>query len=242
MPTWPPMAPNSTQSSKPTRLAPCTRTSRACEWRVWSHIPGLRHSACPTAWRCDRWSSRDPALRSASSYWTATRIHWWPRHFSKPPPMQGARAPNAPRSQNLQLLGDFGDRGFRVTEEHRGLRVEVQLVVDARESGAHRTLEHDDRPRLVHVEDRHAVDRGCRIRARRRVRHVVGADDQRHVGAAEFAVDLVHLLELLVWHVGLGEQHVHVARHASRDGVNGVPDLNPAVLEQTGHLPYRVLG
>ena len=62
-------------------------------------------------------------------------------------------------SQNLQFRGDLGDGGFCVTEEHRGLLVEVQVVVDAGESGAHRALEHDDGPRLVHVEDRHPVDR-----------------------------------------------------------------------------------
>ena len=39
-------------------------------------------------------------------------------------------------------------------------------------------------------------------------------------------VDVVHLLELVVGHVGLGQQHVHVPRHAPRDRVDRVADLD----------------
>ena len=39
---------------------------------------------------------------------------------------------------------------------------------------------------------------------------------------ANSRVDVVHLLELVVRHVGLGEQHVHVARHAAGDRVDRV--------------------
>jgi hypothetical protein len=40
------------------------------------------------------------------------------------------------------------------------------------------------------------------------------------VDLAELAVDVLHLEHLVVRHLGLGEQHVHVARHAAghRDG------------------------
>ena len=58
----------------------------------------------------------------------------------------------------------------------------------------------------------------------------------------ELAVDLVHLLELVVGHVGLGQQHVHVARHAPGDRVDRVLDLDAALLELLGHLAHRVLG
>ena len=36
----------------------------------------------------------------------------------------------------------------------------------------------------------------------------------------ELGVDLLHLLELVVGDVGLGEQHVHVAGHPPRDGMD----------------------
>ena len=50
---------------------------------------------------------------------------------------------------------------------------------------------------------------------RGRVHDVVGAQDDRDVGLAELAVDVVHLEHLVVGHLGLGQQHVHVARHAA---------------------------
>ena len=81
---------------------------------------------------------------------------------------------------------------------------------------------------LVDVEDRHAVDRRRGRGAGGGVDHVVGADDQHHVGVLELAVDLVHLDQLLVGHLRLGEQHVHVAGHAPRNGVNRVLDGNAA--------------
>ena len=92
----------------------------------------------------------------------------------------------------------------------------------AREARVHAALEHDDRPRLLDVEHRHAVDRARRVGLRRRVHDVVRADDQRHVGAGEVVVDLVEVEELVVGDVRLGEQHVHVPRHAAGDRMDGV--------------------
>jgi hypothetical protein len=45
---------------------------------------------------------------------------------------------------------------------------------------------------------------------------VAGAHDQHGVGRGERAVDLVHLLELVVVHVRLGQQDVHVHRASGR--------------------------
>lgn len=61
--------------------------------------------------------------------------------------------------QRLELLGYFGDRLLGITEEHRGALGEEERVLDTGETGVHRTLEHDDRLRLVDVEDRHSVNR-----------------------------------------------------------------------------------
>ncbi len=107
------------------------------------------------------------------------------------------------------------------------------------EAGVHRALEDDHALGLVDVEDRHPVDRRGGVRVRGRVRHVVGADHERHVGAAELRVDVVHLLELVVRHVGLGEQDVHVAGHAAGDRVDRVLDLDAALLELVGELLAR---
>ena len=55
----------------------------------------------------------------------------------------------------------------------------------------------------------------------------------------ELRVDLVHLLELVVRHVRLGEQHVHVARHAAGDGMDRVLDVDALLLEQLRELRAR---
>ena len=134
------------------------------------------------------------------------------------------------------------DGRLRVAEQHRRLRVVVELVFDAREAGVHRALDHDHRLAVVDLEDRHAVDRRGRRVLRRRVGHVVGADHERDVGALELGVGVVHLLELVVRHVGLGQQHVHVSRHAPGDRMDRVADLDPAFLELLGQLAHGVLG
>ena len=76
---------------------------------------------------------------------------------------------------------------------------------------------------------------------RRRVDDVVGSHDERHVGRLELVIDLVHLFELVVGDVRLGQQHIHVAGHAARDRVDGVFDLNATLLELVGEFADRVL-
>ena len=70
---------------------------------------------------------------------------------------------------------------------------------------------------------------------------VVGADHERDVGLRELGVDLVHLLELVVRDVRLGEQDVHVAGHAAGDRVDRVGDVDALLLEQLGELADVVL-
>ena len=53
---------------------------------------------------------------------------------------------------------------------------------------------------------------------------------------------VVHVEELRVGDVRLGEEHVHVARHAARDRVDRVLHVDAARLEQVGELADRVLG
>ena len=102
-------------------------------------------------------------------------------------------------------------------------------------------FEYDDILRMVDVEDRHAVDRAARVAACSRVRHVVRADHERDVGLFERGVDLVHLVQLVVGHVRLRQEHVHVARHAPGHRVNGVADVHAFLVELVGQLTYGVL-
>jgi hypothetical protein len=77
---------------------------------------------------------------------------------------------------------------------------------------------------------------------RGRVHDVVGAQDDGHVGLAELAVDVFHLEDLVVGHLGLGQQHVHVARHAAGHRVDGVLDGDALGGQLGGQLLDRVLG
>ena len=58
----------------------------------------------------------------------------------------------------------------------------------------------------------------------------------------KFAVDLVHVAQLVVGHVGLGQQHVHVARHAAGDRMDGELHFAAAAFDQLGQLAHLVLG
>ena len=94
---------------------------------------------------------------------------------------------------------------------------------------------------MVGVEDGHAVDRAGFVGAGGRIDHVVGADDERHIGLAEFAIDFFQIEDLVVRHAGFGEQHVHVTRHAPGNRVDGKFHLDPGFFEQRRHFPHLVL-
>ncbi len=94
----------------------------------------------------------------------------------------------------------------------------------------------------VDFDDRHAGDGAVGVVFRRRIGDVVGADDDRDVGARHLRIDLLHLAQLLVGDVGLGQQYVHVAGHAAGDGVDRVADGDAALLQLVGDLLDRVLG
>jgi hypothetical protein len=146
----------------------------------------------------------------------------------------GGAGDPAPRAllQVLHFLDDPFERFLRVEEHHQAVVHLEQRVLDARVAGRQRALDDDDRARLVDVEDRHAGDRAGGL-ARGRVHDVVGADDDDDVGVLEVAVDAIHLPQLLVRHVRLGEQHVHVAGHAAGDRVDRVAHVAAALLSRS---------
>ncbi len=91
------------------------------------------------------------------------------------------------------------------------------------------------------VENRHTVDRALRIVLGGRVGHVVGADDENDIRIREFVVDVVHVIELIVGHIGFGQEHVHMPRHAASHRVDGVFDIHTLVFQHISKLAYRVL-
>ena len=57
------------------------------------------------------------------------------------------------------------------------------------------------------------------------INHVVGTQHKHHIGGRELRVDHIHLLELLIGHIGLSKKHIHMTRHPSRNRMNGIGDL-----------------
>src|SRR5918999_1933200 len=139
------------------------------------------------------WNSSSPARDSPTLATTKSVAMMTSGTWSSSTPV-----PPSPGRRSLERLDrrdEVGQALLRVGEEHPGLRVRVQLVVDARVAAAHRALDDHDRPGLVDVEDRHPGHGGARP-ARRRVGHVVGPDDERNVRSFELGVDVLHLPEL----------------------------------------------
>src|SRR6266436_4831305 len=141
--------------------------------------------------------------------------------------------------------GEFADdvayEILGVAEEHQRVVQVIQRVVDAGEAGGHAALDDHDGARFVDVQDGHAEDGAGGVGAGGGIGDIVGADDQRDVGLRHVAVDGVHVEELVVGDVGFGEQHVHVAGHASGDGVNAEGDVDAALGERVEKFAHFVL-
>ncbi len=145
-------------------------------------------------------------------------------------------------AQALDGLDHRDHHLLRIAVHERGVVGIEQLVLDARIAFALAALDHVGLLGLIHVQDRHAVDGAALVGARGRIHGVVRADDERHVGFLEFAVDVFHVEDDVVGHAGLGEQHVHVARHAAGHRVDRELHLDAGFLQQLHELIELVLG
>ena len=58
---------------------------------------------------------------------------------------------------------------------------------------------------IRHIEHRHAVDRRALRRIRRRIHHVVCANDEHCVARLKAIVDCIHLIKLLIRHIRLAQ-------------------------------------
>ena len=135
------------------------------------------------------------------------------------------------------VFNDF----LRIAEDHHGLVHVEEFVVQACIACRHGTLVHNNRLGLVGLQNRHAINRAALLQGGR-VDHVVGAQDDGHVGLAKFTVDVFHFKDLVVGHFGLGQQDVHVAGHAPRHRMDGVFDGHAFFGQLGGEFFDRVLG
>ena len=89
---------------------------------------------------------------------------------------------------------------------------------------------------MIHIEDRHTVDRRSLSIARSGVEDIVGSDDDDRIGIGKLIVDRLHLVETVVVYISLSEEHVHMSRHTTSDRVYGVLDLGTVSSELVGEL------
>ena len=129
-----------------------------------------------------------------------------------------------------------------VAEQHHRVVAIEQRVVDAGIARRHAALDEHHGVGLPHFEHRHAVDRRRRIVLGGGIGHVIGADDEGDVGLREFGIDVLELEHFVIGHVGLGQQHVHMAGHAPRHRMDGIFDGDARLLQMIGHFAQRMLG
>jgi energy-coupling factor transport system substrate-specific component len=150
-----------------------------------------------------------------------------------PPPAQASVSSDALR---------FLER-LRVAEQHAvvGVVLVEERIVDAGVAGGHAALHHDRGLGLPHFEHRHAGDRAGRIVLRAPGSRCRWRRSPSRRRCREVVVDLVHLEHDVVGHLGLGEQHVHVARHAAGDRMDAEAHVDALLAQQLGDLEHRVL-
>ncbi len=129
----------------------------------------------------------------------------------------------------------------RVTQAHVDARLLVERIRHARIARLFVIVADDDAPGLVHVQNGHAVDGRALGRVGRRVHHVVGAHDEHKVGLGKERIHHIHLEQMLVLHIGLGQEHVHVPGHAPRHRMDGVVHRGAVGLQRVGKLLDLVL-
>ena len=94
---------------------------------------------------------------------------------------------------------------------------------------------------LVYIQYRHAVD-GCTLSiASCGIQYVVCPNYDSGIYLGKVVVDSLHLKEIVVGHIRLGKEHVHMPRHTTCHGVNSKANLCPPLAESIRKLLYLVL-
>src|SRR3979409_2033422 len=140
-------------------------------------------------------------------------------------------------SSPFDLQPKVQERLTCISEQHRRLRFYEEIVFHTGEPLPFAALEHKDTLRLGHLEDRHAEDRRGGVRASSGVDDIIGAYDDCDVRFRETTVDLVHVDKLVIRDSSLGEQYVHVTRHAACDRMYGIADVSSPLLDEVAKLP-----
>src|SRR2546430_9217042 len=152
---------------------------RSCPWKKASRPPTISSDASAT-WESKPRTRPKPGFRSQDltrSGGKRSQIRF------------GALPRDSILSPATQFANNIPHKRFRIPEEHQGSIQIVERIVDARESRAHTALDHHHSSRLVHIENRHSINRAGGIVARRGVGDVIGSNDQGNIGLHKIAVD-----------------------------------------------------
>src|SRR5882724_2601456 len=76
---------------------------------------------------------------------------------------------------------NVADKTLRIAKKHQRTIQVIEWVFNSCKARGHAALDDHDGSRLIHVKDRHSVNRAAGIAARGGIGHVVRADNQRHV-------------------------------------------------------------
>mmetsp|Transcript_5206 Transcript_5206/g.12943 ORF Transcript_5206/g.12943 Transcript_5206/m.12943 type:complete len:385 (+) Transcript_5206:77-1231(+) len=125
-------------------------------------------------------------------------------------------------SRGLRLEGrrDALAAGFSIAEEHLRGFPEENWILQIGVTPRHGAFQEDAVPGLPNLDHGHAVDGTALVGFGGLVRDVVGADDEANVNVGHVVLRLLHFQDHLVGDTRLGEEHVHLAGHASSHGVD----------------------
>mmetsp|Transcript_19190 Transcript_19190/g.61045 ORF Transcript_19190/g.61045 Transcript_19190/m.61045 type:complete len:282 (+) Transcript_19190:362-1207(+) len=129
-----------------------------------------------------------------------------------------------------------------VSQQHGSVGPVEERVVHRRVADAQRPLDDHRLVRLVAAQDGHAPQRRVGVLHRAQVDRVVGAGHDHKVGVGEVVIDLLHLQHDVIRNLGLRQQHVQLARHASSHRVHTNAHLLALASEHADHIRQRVLG
>ena len=112
-----------------------------------------------------------------------------------------------------------------------------QGIGNARIASPKAALHHKHLAGLIHLKYRHAIEGTGGICFGIGVHHIVGTEHDHHIGPGKLRIDDVHFEQLLIGHIGLSQQHIHVAWHPSRHRMDGIAHLHAMGFEQFGQFP-----
>ena len=142
----------------------------------------------------------------------------------------------------MDLGGNFSRGFFCIGEEHRGVGFVEEVVIDAGETGtSERLITITCWPRMTSMIGIPAIGMLGSFLAGGLVTSLAPITTATSVRGSSGLISSISL-QLLVGHVGLGQQHVHVARHAPGHRVDRVVDRHPSLLQLVSHLLDRMLG